>query len=117
VPSPSQVNAGAGARLSSQDGVSQQQETTSLSLPQLNRLIEDSFVWDESSVSNADVTVIPSQFRVTQQILNHWNPFLDLKLIFVVSHRTEQLSLHSQEHIVATVEDSVIRTEILPYTC
>jgi len=63
VPSPSQVNAGAGARLSSQDGVSQQQETTSLSLPQLNRLIEASFVRDESSVSNADVTVIPSQLK------------------------------------------------------
>ncbi len=42
--SPSQVNTGAGARLSSQDGVSQQQETTSLSLPQINRLIEASFV-------------------------------------------------------------------------
>jgi S-DNA-T family DNA segregation ATPase FtsK/SpoIIIE len=34
--SPSQVNAGTGARPSSQDGVSQQQETASLSLPQLN---------------------------------------------------------------------------------
>jgi hypothetical protein len=31
------------------DGVSQPQETASLSLPQLNRLIETSFVWDESS--------------------------------------------------------------------
>jgi hypothetical protein len=39
---PSQVNTGAGARLSSQDGVSRQQETASLSLPQLNRLIEAS---------------------------------------------------------------------------
>ena len=48
VPSPSQVNTGADATLSSQDGVSQQQETTSLSLPQLNRLIEASFVRDES---------------------------------------------------------------------
>ncbi len=40
VPSQSQVNTGAGARLSSHDGISQQQETVSLSLPQLNRLIE-----------------------------------------------------------------------------
>ena len=71
-PSPSQVNAGAGARLSSQDGVSQQQETDSLLLPQLNRLFEASFVRDESSASNADVTAIPSQHRVTQQILSHW---------------------------------------------
>ncbi len=44
VPSPSQVNTGAGARLNSQDGVSQQQETASLSLPQINRLFETSFV-------------------------------------------------------------------------
>ena len=70
-PSQSQVNAGAGARLSSQDGVSQQQETSSLSLPQLNRLVEASFVRDESSASNADVTAIPSQFKVTKQILLH----------------------------------------------
>jgi hypothetical protein len=38
-PSQSQVNTGAGARLSSQDGISQQQETVSLSLPQINLLI------------------------------------------------------------------------------
>ena len=67
---------------------------------------------DESSASNADVTVIPSQLRVTQQILSHWQPFLDLKLMFTGSRRTEQLSLHSQQRIVATVEDSVLRTEM-----
>ncbi len=93
VPSPSQVNTGTGARLSSQVGVSQQQETAPLSIPQLNRLIEASFVRDESSDSNVDVTVIPSQHRVTQQILNHWHPFRDLKLMFVGSCRAEQLSL------------------------
>ena len=71
VPSPSQVNAGVGTRLSSQDGVSQKEETASLSLPQLNRLIEASFVRDENSASNADATAIPSQHRVTQQILIH----------------------------------------------
>jgi hypothetical protein len=70
-PSQSQVNVGASARLSSQDGVSHQQENASLSLPQLNRLFEASFVRDESSVSNADVAVIPSQHRVTQEILSH----------------------------------------------
>jgi hypothetical protein len=36
-----------------------------------NRLCEDSFVRDESSASNADVAVIPSQHKVTQQILSH----------------------------------------------
>jgi hypothetical protein len=112
VSSPSQVNAGASGGLSSQDGVSQQQETTSLSLPQLNRLIEDSFVWDEYSASNTDVTAIPSQLRVTQQILSHWQPFQDLKLMFAGSSRAEQLNLHSQQRIVATVEDSVLRTEM-----
>jgi hypothetical protein len=106
-PSQSQVNVGASARLSSQDGVSQQQETAPLSLPQLNHLFEDSFVRDESSASNADdVAVIPSQHRVTQQILSHWQPFRDLKLMFAGSRRAEQLSLRSQQRIVATVEDS-----------
>ncbi len=32
--------------------------------------------------------------------------------MFVGSHRAEQLSLCSQQHIVATVEDSVLRTEM-----
>ncbi len=68
--SQSQVNIGAGPRPSSQDGgVPQQQEIATLILPQLNRLIEASFVWDERSVSNTDATAVPSQHRVTQQIL------------------------------------------------
>jgi hypothetical protein len=112
VPSPSQVNTGTGSRLGSQDGVSQQQETASLSLPQLNRLFEVSFVRDESSVSNDDTSVIPSQHRVTQQLLSHWQPFQDLKFMFPGSRRDEKLSLSSQQRIVATVEDSVLRTEM-----
>ena len=48
-PSQSQGNVGASGRLSSQDGVPQQQETAPLSLPQLNRLFEDSFTRDETS--------------------------------------------------------------------
>ena len=36
-------------------------EVAQLSLPQPNRLLEGSFVHDESSVSTADVAVIPSQ--------------------------------------------------------
>jgi hypothetical protein len=101
--SPSQVNTGASGGLSSQDGVPQQQEAAPLCIPQLNRLIEASFVRDESSASNADVTAIPSQHRVTQQILSHWQPFQDLKLMFAGSRRAEQLSLRSQQRIVATV--------------
>jgi hypothetical protein len=113
VSSPSQVNGGAGARPSSQDGVSQEQETDNLKLPKLNRLIESSFVRDERSASNdADATAIPAQSRVTQQILNHWKPFRDLKLMFTGSHRAEQLTLHSQQRVVATVEESVLKTEM-----
>ncbi len=95
--SQSQVNVGGSGGLSSQDGVSQQQEAAPLSIPQLNRLFEAFFVRDESSASNADVTAIPSQHWVTQQILSHWQPYLDLKLTFAGSRRTEQLSLRSQQ--------------------
>ncbi len=110
--SQSQVNIGAGPRPSSQDGVSQPQEPAPLSFPQLNRLIEDSFVRDQSSVSNADVTDIPFQFKVTKQILLHWQPFRDLKLKYVGSRQAEQLSLRSQQRVVATVEESVLKTEM-----
>jgi hypothetical protein len=110
--SQSQVNVGAGPRPSSQDGVSQFQEPVPLSLPQLNRLVEASFVRDERSASNADVTVIPSQFKVTKQILFHWQPFRDIKLKYVGSRQAEQLSLSSQQRIVATVEESVLKTEM-----
>jgi hypothetical protein len=65
-----------------------------------------------TSASNVDVTVIPSQYRVAQQILSHWNPFQDLKLMFAGSRRAEHLSLCSQQSIVTTVEDSVLRTEM-----
>jgi len=71
------------------------------------------FVRDESSASNAaDATAIPAQSRVTQQILSHWQPFRDLKLMFAGSRRAEQLSLRSQQRVVATVEESVLKTEM-----
>jgi hypothetical protein len=70
-------------------------------------------VRDENSDSNTDVTVIPSQYRVTQQILNHWQSFQDLKLMLTGSLREEQLSLHSQDLTVGTVEDSALRTEMV----
>jgi hypothetical protein len=69
-------------------------------------------VWDENSASNADVTVIPSQLKVTKQILLHWQPFRDLKLKYVGSRQAEQLSLRSQQRVVATVEESVLKTEM-----
>jgi hypothetical protein len=68
---PSQVNTGATGGLSPKDGAPQQEDPDPLCFPQINLLIEDPFVRDASSVSNADVTGIPSQHRVTQQILSH----------------------------------------------
>ena len=113
VPSQSQGNVGTSVRLDSQNGVSRQQEAVPLVLPQLNRLFQASFARDESSASNAGVAAIPSQFRVTQQILLHWQPFRDLKLKFVGSLRPEQLSLRSQHHIVATEACSLLQADEL----
>ena len=62
-------------------------------------LIEGSFVQDENSVSNTDVDVITSHHKITQQILIHWQSFLDLKLMLVGSYRAEQLNLDSQQRI------------------
>jgi hypothetical protein len=86
-----------------------------LILPQLNRLVEASFVRDESSASNADATAIPSQLKVTKQILIHWQPFRDLKHMFADSRRTEQVKLRSQQRVVATVEESVLKTEMTDF--
>jgi hypothetical protein len=55
---------------------------------------------------------IPSQNKVTQQIISLWQPFKDLKQTFAVSRRAEQLRLRSQQSIIATAEDSVLRTEM-----
>ncbi len=74
-PSQPQGNVGASARLSSQDGIPQSQEAAPLSLPQLNCLHEVSFVRDENSHPDPGVATIPSQLKVTQQILLHWQPF------------------------------------------
>ena len=101
-PSQSQDNVGVRARLSSQDGVPQKEETAPLSLPQLNRLFESSFPWDESSGSNTGVVVIPSQFKVTQEIHRYWEPFRDLQLKFVGSHRLEKLDSRSQQRVVGS---------------
>jgi hypothetical protein len=60
-----QGNVGVSTRLSSQDGIPQQQKTDPLSLPQLNCLHETSFR-TENSTSNDGVDVIPSHLKVTQ---------------------------------------------------
>ncbi len=63
-------------------------------------------------VSNVAVTVILAQNRVTLQILSMCHPFTHLKQALAVSRRAEQLRLRSQQRIVDTVEDSVLRTEM-----
>jgi hypothetical protein len=78
------------------------QEASPLLLPLLNRLHEDA----------STMPPIPSQHRVTQQIIQHWQPFQDLKQTFAVSRRAEQLRLRTQQRIIATAEDSVLRTEM-----
>ena len=62
--------------------------------------------------SNVAVTAIPAQNRVTLQILSMWQPFKDLKQTFAVSRRVKQLRLRAQQRVVATVEHSVLRTEM-----
>jgi hypothetical protein len=54
---------------------------------------------------DSNMTTIPSQHRVTMQILEHWQPFQDLKLTLSVLRRAEQLRLRTEQRIVATVED------------
>ncbi len=63
-------------------------------------------------ISNAAVTALPSQFKVTKQILLHWQPFRDLKLKYVGSRQAERLSSHSHQRVVATVEESVLKTDM-----
>ncbi len=54
----------------------------------------------------------PLQNRLTLQIINHWQPFKDIKQAFAVSRRAEQLRLRSHQRINATSEDFVLRTEM-----
>jgi hypothetical protein len=60
----------------------------------------------------SNVATIPAQNRLTHQILHHFQQFKDLKETFAVSHRAEQLCLLTKQRVVATVEESVLRTEM-----
>ena len=93
---------------SSQDRDSHQQETGPLFIPHLPRLHESFHVRGED---DSNMTTIPTQKRLTLQILNHWRPFQVFQQTFSVSHRSEHLLLRKQEH-VTTEEDSVLRTEL-----
>jgi hypothetical protein len=48
----------------------------------------------------------PSHFRL------HCQPFRDIKLKYVGSRQSEELSLSSQQRIVDTDEESVLKTEM-----
>jgi hypothetical protein len=56
---------------------------------------------------------IPDQNRMTHQILSRWKHFKDLKQTFAVSHRAEQLCQRVEQRVVDTIEDSVLRPEIM----
>ncbi len=66
-------------------------------------------MWGED---DSNVVTIPTQDRVTEQILSRWKTFKDLKWTFVVSRRAEQWCLHVEERVIATVEDSTLLTEM-----
>ena len=108
VPPQSQPGERARVGRSQQDGDAQQQEAGPLLLPQLSWLQKAYHVRGEDA---SNMPNIPLQHRVTMQILKHWQPFRDLKLTFAVSRCAEQLRLRTQQRIIATAEDSVLRTE------
>ena len=70
-------------------GVSQQEETGPLFLPELKTLEYHTNPRGED-VSNV-VPTIPNQSRLTHQILNHWQSFRNLKRTVTVSRCPEQL--------------------------
>jgi hypothetical protein len=53
-----------------------------------------------------------TKFKVTQEVLQKWPPFRDLKIKFLGSRREEQLNSRCQQRVVDTVEESVLRTEM-----
>ena len=70
---------------------------------------------DTSHVVVADMPGLSSRHRIrvsTHQIIQHWKPFTDLKHTFAVSRRAEQLRLRTQQRIIDTTEDSILKTEM-----
>ena len=108
MPSPAQPGVRTRPPQDGLDGTSQEEDAP-LFLPQLNQFHGVSFVWGEDT---SNVVTIPTQHRVTQQILSRWQPFKDLKQTFAVSRRAELLRQRVQQRVIATVEDSALRTEM-----
>ena len=102
-----------------QNGSSQQRDNGKLTLPELNRLHKAfstrgqsaavSAQQDDSSPKPAE---IPSQHRISLQLIEEWKPFKDLRQRFANTRRMEQLQLHAPQKITATVADSALRVEM-----
>ena len=63
----------------------------------------------DSSPKSAE---IPSQHRVSLQLIEEWQPFKDLRQRFANTRRMEQLQLHAPQKITATVAESALRVEM-----
>jgi hypothetical protein len=93
----------------SQDGVSQQ-EAAPLFLPQLDSLNEANIMRGEGASNVA----VAASFWGPEEADTSDTPALakDHKQTFAVSRRAEQLRLHTQQRVVATVKDSALRAEM-----
>ena len=107
------ANAGnsAGGAAAPAGGASSQQrrrDEDALSLPQLNCLHEAYLPREED-----DTTIrIPSQRRLTDQLIAHWRPYVVLRQRLSGTRSEEQLRLRKPQKFKATVDDSVLRTEM-----
>jgi hypothetical protein len=91
-PPQSQPGTGDSVARSHQDCDAQQQEAGPLLIPQLNRLHEAYFLRGDDA---SNVAAIPTQNRLTHQILSMWQHFKDLKQTFADWRRAEQLRLRA----------------------
>jgi hypothetical protein len=84
----------------------------SLFLPQINRLRETYCMWGED---DSNVVTIPTQNRLTHQILSMWKHFKDLRQTFTDSCRAEQFRLRAQRSLSLrlTRRDSVLHTKMV----
>jgi hypothetical protein len=57
-------------------------------------------------------SVIPSQFRVTEQLTKHWSPFKVLRQLYAGTRLEEQRQLHLPQKHKATFPDSTLRVEM-----
>ena len=78
------------------------------SSPQINHAVQ-AFLKRGTDDSNIR---IPTQQRISRQIIQHWKPFQALRQNFVGTRPAEQLRLQQPQKFKATVPDSSPRTEM-----